>query len=71
MSLSDEESKEVPELELALPGSRRDFKITFREVSKVLRSLDVRKSVGPDGVSPQVLKHCALQLARPLTRLFQ
>ncbi|CAM9873261.1 unnamed protein product, partial [Heterosigma akashiwo] len=47
------------------------FKITFREVSKVLRSLDVRKLVGPDGVSPRVLKHCAPQLARPLTRLFQ
>ncbi|CAN0027520.1 unnamed protein product, partial [Heterosigma akashiwo] len=46
-------------------------KITFREVSKVLQSLDVRKSVGPDGVSPRVLKHCARQLARPLTWLFQ
>ncbi|CAM9353205.1 unnamed protein product, partial [Heterosigma akashiwo] len=40
-------------------------------VSKVLQSLDVRKWVGPDGVSPRVLKHCARQLARPLTRLFQ
>ncbi|CAN0014604.1 unnamed protein product, partial [Heterosigma akashiwo] len=48
-----------------LPGN-----ITFQEVSKVLQSLDVRKSVGPDGVSPQVLKHCARQLARPLTQLF-
>ncbi|CAN0026918.1 unnamed protein product, partial [Heterosigma akashiwo] len=41
------------------------------EVSKVLQSLDVQKSVGSDGVSPRVLKHCARQLARPLTRLFQ
>ena len=58
---------------LAPPGARRlrGFKITLREVSKVLQSLDVRKSVGPDGVSPRVLKHCARQLARPLTRLFQ
>ncbi|CAM9971700.1 unnamed protein product, partial [Heterosigma akashiwo] len=46
-------------------------KITLREVSKVLQSLNVRNSVGPDRVSPQVLKHCARQLARPLTRLFQ
>ncbi|CAN0084137.1 unnamed protein product, partial [Heterosigma akashiwo] len=29
------------------------------------------KSVGPDGVSPLVLKHCARHLARPLTRFFQ
>ena len=57
----------MPELELAPPGAKRlwGFKITFREVSKVLQSLDVRKSVGPDGVSPRVLKHCARQLARP------
>ena len=63
----------MPELEPAPPGARRlrGFKITLREVSKVLQSLDVRKSVGPDRVSPRVLKHCAWQLARPLTRLFQ
>ena len=61
----------MPELE-SPPGAKRlwGFKITFREVSKVLQSLDVRKSVGPVGVSPRVLKHCARQLARPLTRLF-
>ena len=62
MSLPGEESKEVPELEPAPPGARRrlpGFKIALREVSKVLQSLDVRKSVGPDGVSPRVLKHCA------------
>ena len=49
MSLPGEESKEVPELEPAPPGARRlrGFKITLREVSKVLQSLDVRKSVGP------------------------
>ncbi|CAN0040516.1 unnamed protein product, partial [Heterosigma akashiwo] len=36
-----------------------------------MQSPDVRKSVGPDGVSPRVVKHCGRQLARPLTRLFQ
>ena len=63
----------MPELEPSPPGAKRlrGFKITFREVSKVLQSLDVRKLVGQDGVSPRVLKHCARQLARPLTRLFQ
>ncbi|CAN0142747.1 unnamed protein product, partial [Heterosigma akashiwo] len=29
------------------------------------------KSVGPDGVSPRVLKHCAKGLDGPLARLFQ
>jgi hypothetical protein len=37
----------------------------------VLRSLNELKSVGPDGVSPRLLKHCAKELARPLTDLFQ
>ena len=43
----------MPELEPASPGSRRlqGFKINFREVSKVLQSLDMRKSVVPNGVS--------------------
>ena len=37
----------------------------------VLRSLNELKSVGPGGVSPRLLKHCAKELARPLTDLFQ
>jgi len=41
-------------------------------VAKVLRSLkDELKSVGPNGVSPRLLKHCAKELARPLADLFQ
>ncbi|CAM9758266.1 unnamed protein product, partial [Heterosigma akashiwo] len=36
-----------------------------------LRSLNEPKSVGPDGVSPRLLKHCAKELARSLTDLFQ
>ena len=73
MSLPGEESKEESELEPAPLGARRlqGFKIILREMSKVLQSLDMRKSVGPYRVSPRVLEHCARQLARPLTRLFQ
>ncbi|CAN0040126.1 unnamed protein product, partial [Heterosigma akashiwo] len=40
-------------------------------VTKVLRSLNELKSVGPDGVSPRLLEHCVKELARPLTDLFQ
>ncbi|CAN0095781.1 unnamed protein product, partial [Heterosigma akashiwo] len=36
-----------------------------------LRALDESKSVGPDGVSPRVLKHCAKELDGPMARLFQ
>ncbi len=73
MSLPGEEGKEVPPLEQALPGTRRlrGFKVTRAKVLKVLLNLDESKSVGPDGVSPRVLKHCAKELGGPLARLFQ
>ncbi|CAK1589721.1 unnamed protein product [Parnassius mnemosyne] len=44
---------------------------TQRSVRKVLLSLDVNKSSGPDGVPPIVLKTCAPELAPVLTRLFR
>jgi hypothetical protein len=73
MSLPGEELREVPPLEPAPPGSRklRGFKISIAGVSKILGQLDVNKSVGPDGVSPRVLKHCARHLTRPLALLFR
>ena len=73
VSLAGEEGKEVPPREQAPPGARRlrGFKVTRAKVSKVLRALVESKSVGPDGVSPRVLKHCAKELDGPLARLFQ
>ena len=40
------------------------------EVEKLLRNLDVSKALGPDNISPYVLKKCASQLAEPLAQLF-
>ena len=74
MSLPGEENKQVPPLEQLPDGAKRlrGFKLTRAMVAKVLRSLlNELKSVGPDGVSPRLLKHCAKELARPLTNLFQ
>ena len=34
----------------------RDFKISTRAVRKALQTIDVNKSVGPDGISPIILK---------------
>jgi len=39
-------------------------------VRKELRRLDVTKATGPDGVPARVLRECADELARPLSRLF-
>ena len=47
-----------------------DLICTASEVAKVLKSLNVSKACGPDGVSPQLLKECHMKLASSLTRLF-
>jgi hypothetical protein len=46
------------------------FLIKPEGVLKLLLNLDVKKSVGPDLVSPRVLKECAQQLAGPLAVFF-
>ena len=40
-------------------------------VLRVLKSLNVSKATGPDGISPLVLRECASQLAFPLSRLYK
>ena len=36
-----------------------------------LQQVDPSKALGPDNISPHILKHCAAQLATPLTTLFK
>ena len=40
------------------------------KVYNVLGSLDVNKAVGPDGISPHMLKYCCIEFCLPLTILF-
>ena len=40
------------------------------EVLKILKKLDVSKAIGPDGLSPRVLKECCHQIASPLCYIF-
>uniref|UniRef100_A0A8C4SNG4 Reverse transcriptase domain-containing protein n=1 Tax=Erpetoichthys calabaricus TaxID=27687 RepID=A0A8C4SNG4_ERPCA len=44
--------------------------ITTAQVSRELRRLRASKAAGPDGVSPRLLKVCALELGGPLQRIF-
>jgi hypothetical protein len=73
MTLPGEENQQVPPLQQLPDGAKRlrSLKITNAMVTRVLFSLDELKASGPDGVSPRLLKHCAGELARPLTNLFQ
>jgi hypothetical protein len=41
-----------------------------KEVVDIIQSLDPEKAIGPDGVSPKLLKICAPMIAPSLTKLF-
>ena len=61
----------LPSTEMTSPISFID-NVTFNEldVFKALRSLDTSKAMGCDGISPMVLKHCAMAIYQPLYHLF-
>ena len=48
-----------------------NIEIVKTEVLNLLQKLQTEKSPGPDRIHPCVLKECALELAGPLTTLFQ
>ena len=47
-----------------------DISIDELDVYEVLMSLDTSKAMGCDGISPMLLKHCAIPLLQPLHHLF-
>lgn len=51
--------------------SMREIRIRQCDVRAILRSLDVRKASGPDGIPAVVLKKCAAELSPTLTRLYR
>ena len=56
-----------PTSEMTMPLYSIDT-VAFNEIDvcKALRYLDVSKAMGYDGISPMVLKHCAMTLYQPL-----
>ena len=44
--------------------------IQVDEVLKILKKLDISNAIGPDGLSPRVLKECCHQIASPLCYIF-
>ena len=59
--------------ELAEGDGEQDVAFAIHEemVGDLLRSLDVRKSMGPDGMHPRVLKELAEELAEPLSIIYR
>ena len=48
-----------------------NIEINFRHVRKLLRSINVNKAPGPDGIHGKILKNCACSLAYPLSLLYK
>ena len=42
---------------------------TEQDVKDILKSLDVNKATGPDGISPKMLREAGETISKPLTRL--
>ena len=51
-------------------GTVDDLSCSVADVYKVLSSLDVNKAIGPDAISPRILKECAAELAPSISQLF-
>ena len=48
-----------------------NINVCHAKVLKLLKTINTKKATGPDNVSPHILRQCAVELAEPLTALFQ
>ena len=69
MSIPDAESS-TPKIPKITSNKLKTIKISVTEVKKLLLKVDVKKALGPDNISPYVIKKCAYQIAKPLTTIF-
>ena len=46
-----------------------DFHVTYDAVFNLLRTQNVHKACGPDGLSARILRECAEEIAVPLTKI--
>ena len=70
MSTLDPE-RQPPRLPRLCPSTLDSPEVTENTVFHLLRTVNTKKAPGPDGVSPFLLKHCAEEIAAPLTHIFQ
>ena len=67
---TDKDTSSVPKYHKRTDETLTSVSVSEDDILQALRSLNVNKSPGPDGVHPRLLKECAEQLAYPLKRLF-
>ena len=64
-------SRPPPSLPVVAGDILTSLSTTVSEVRAALAALEETKAVGPDDVSPRLLRRCSAVLARPLSRLFK
>ena len=64
------ENHPLPPFEYETQARLSDMSFSIPEVKKILKSLNVNKAAGPDGISNFLLKNTADVLAKPLCKLF-
>ena len=68
---SKEENRTLPNLPKCNKFDLPSLNITTPGIEKLLKKINVSKSVGPDNISNAILKNCASQLAPGLSAIFQ
>ena len=71
MTVISSNNATLPELQYKTNARKESLEISEEVVLKNLLSIDCTKSMGPDQVSPHVLKNCAIALAPHVTKLFK
>ena len=68
----DTHDLQMPDIPISVPPipSLSEVQVTEPEVLKILNSLDINKTTGPDKIPNKLFKMCALLLAAPLSKLF-
>ena len=61
---------EIPQLEPRIGEKLERFVIRYKWVLKPLMKTNITKSCGPDELHPRMLKELAVELAPPMTKLF-
>ena len=69
-STLDDSNNPLPDFPSQTAYSIANFKVTVKEVSKLIRDLDVSKATGPDEIPVVVLKNISPELSPILAKLF-
>ena len=70
--VSESETGDTPSLDHEYFGPTiEDVLVTVERVDKLLKGVNIHKSMGPDGIHPRLLKECHAELAIPITDIIK